>query len=156
MKRIALLVIAVSLVAVPTAVAKKAPSFALWTAKWKAQTDAQQNKLKDACLKVYGETADRKVGECFVKGMRPLLRQEAPLWEKQVAGISRGQTAPCRKAIHAYWLASRKAQAASLIYLDSHQHVSVTDIAKDLNEDPYATLKAQTDATKKRAIQVCG
>jgi hypothetical protein len=156
MKRIVLLVLAVSLAAVPSAAAKKPPSFALWTAKWKAQTDAPKNKLEDTCLKVYGQTADRKVGACFVKGMRALLRQEQPLWEKQVAAISRGQTASCRKAIHAYWLASGKAQKASLIYLDSHQHVSVTDIARDLQEDPYATLKAQTDAAKKRAIQVCG
>src|SRR4051794_13865805 len=115
MRSTILLVLALSLLAAPTAVAKKPPSFALWTAKWKAQTDPLQNKLSDDCLKRYGETADRKVGECFVKGMRVLLRREEPVWLRQVANIAKGQTVVCRKAIHAYWLASEKSQKASLI-----------------------------------------
>ena len=88
--------------------------------------------------------------------MRVLLRRFEPQWEREVALVSRGQSAPCKKAIHLYWLASRKAQKASLIYLDSHQHVSITDIVSDLKEDPYPTLKSPTDAAKSHAIRVCG
>ena len=113
-------------------------------------------ELEQRFLSLYGATADRKVGECFVKGMRVLLRRFEPQWEREVALVSRGQSAPYKKAIHLYWLASRKAQKASLIYLDSHQHVSITDIVSDLKEDPYPTLKSLTDAAKSHATRVCG
>jgi hypothetical protein len=156
MKFIVLFVLGFGLATAPVALAKKPASFALWTAKWKAHTDPLQNKLADGCLKRYGQTADRKVGECFVKGMRIILRQVEPVWQKQVAAIAVGQSAPCRKAIHAYWLAAEKNQKASLIYLDSHQHVDITQIARDIKAEPYATLKAQTDAAKKHAIIICG
>jgi hypothetical protein len=156
MKRIVLLVLVLTLVVVPVASAKRPPSFAIWNAKWRAQTDPLQNKLGDDCIKHYGETADRKVGECFVKGMRVLLRREEPIWLRQVATIAKGQTAACRKTIHTYWLASEKLQKATLIYLDSHQHVDITQIARDIKEDPLATLKSQTDAAKKHAILICG
>lgn len=144
------------LVAAPVAVAGQPPSFALWNAKWKAKHDPAIDDLGDKCMALYGKTANRKIGECFVKGARPLLRAEAPLWEREVAKVSVGQSSACKAAIHGYWLAVRKTTAATLIYLDSHPHTSMTDVASDLSGDPYATLKSVSDAAKSRAIRVCG
>jgi hypothetical protein len=147
--------LALALMAAPAAAATP-PSFALWNAKFVAQDDKLIDELGDKCLALYGQTANQKVGECFVRGGRVILRSQQPGWERAVARISIGRSAPCKKAIHAYWLASRKATRASLIYLDSHPHTSMTEIASDFAEEPYATLKALLDESKRRAIRVCG
>lgn len=147
----------VGLLAVPVASdGKEPPSFALWTAKWKAQSDKPLDDLADKCIAIYGETADRKVGECFVKGMRVIVRRQIPQWELAVTRISKGQTRACKKAIHAYWRASRKGQKALVIYLDSHPHTSATQFGRDLGGDPFGMLKQLTDEAKSRAIRVCG
>ena len=90
------------------------------------------------------------------EGRCVIIRRQQPQWERAVAAISTGQSPACRKAIHRYWLASRKGQTASLIYLDSHPHTSMTEVASDIGEEPYATLKSQSDAAKRNAIRVCG
>jgi hypothetical protein len=155
MKGIVLVALVVGLLAAPAAQAKKPPSFALWTAKWKASDDVARDKIGDGCISVFGQN-DANVGACFVKGIAASIRQRQPIWERQVARIAKGQSLACRKAIHKYWLASRKGQRASLIYLDSHPHVALTQIVRDLDEEPLATLKSLTDEAKARAIRVCG
>jgi DNA-binding transcriptional LysR family regulator len=80
MKRMLLLTLVFSLIATPTAPAKTPPSFAIWTTKWRAQTDPLKNKLGDDCVKRYGGTADRKIGECFVMGT---------LWREPIAAVMR-------------------------------------------------------------------
>ena len=149
-------VLALALAAAAPAPAKAPPSFALWTAKYRAQTDKPIDEVGDKCIALHGETADRKIGECWVKGLRVILRRQQPQWERAVAAIAKGQSESCRKAIHRYWLASRKGQAAILIYLDAHQHTRMTEVASDLDEEPHATLKNQTDAAKSAAIRTCG
>jgi hypothetical protein len=148
--------LAAFLVGTPAAAAADPPSFALWVATWRSQDNAAQDKMQATCERVYGKTDDAKLGACFVKLEIVSLRSRMPRWERAVARISRGQSAPCRKAIHAYWLASRKAQLASMIYLRTHAKRAATDIASDLNEEPYVTLRQVTDETKSRAVRVCG
>jgi hypothetical protein len=145
-----------SLVGAQPALAKKPPSFALWTATWKASDDAAQDKIEAACTKLYGKTNDAKLGPCFVKLFRVSLRERQPIWERAVARISKGQTPACKNAIHVYWLASRKAQKASLIYLDTHPKRGITAISADLSKEPYATLRALTEESKSRSIRICG
>lgn len=156
MKRTILIVLAFSLIAAPTAFGKKPASFALWAATWKSQDDAAQDKIQASCERLYGKTDDAKLGVCFVKLEIVSLRSRKPLWERAVARIANGQPARCRKAIHAYWMASRKAQRASMIYLQTHPKRAATEIASDLNEEPYVTLRELTDEAKSRAIRVCG
>jgi hypothetical protein len=150
------IILAAFLVVAPAALAKNPPSFALWAATWRSQDNAAQDKMQATCEQVYGKTDDAKLGACFIKLEIVSLRSRMPLWEHAVARISKGQSAPCRKAIHAYWLASRKAQRASMIYLRTHPKRAATDIASDLNEEPYVTLRQVTDETKSRAVRVCG
>lgn len=152
---IVLLVLIAGVASAPPASAEKPPSFALWTVKWKAQNDAAQSKVARTCTQAFGETS-RKAGECFVKGMMASLRALQPKWEKQDAAIARGQSKPCRTAIHQYWLASRKAQKASLIYFDSHQRTEPAQIASDFSEEPFNTLRSLTEEAKARAIRICG
>jgi hypothetical protein len=156
MRRVLLFALALGFVAAPAVLAKKPPSFALWSARWQAQHDSGLDRLVSACAALYGETADRKVGECVVHGMREILRRESPKWEKAVALISRGQSVPCKEAIHVYWLASRKNQRAAVTYLDAHRHRNFTAVASDLKADPYATLSSLTRSTKAHANRVCG
>ena len=76
--------------------------------------------------------------------------------EAQIAAISRGQKASCKRAIQQYWVASRKAATANLAYLDSHQRAGVRRLSRDLNAEPYASLKKSTYNAKSHAVDVCG
>jgi hypothetical protein len=135
--------------------AKAPPSFALWWGRFSAGVQRDITRIGDGCEKRYGRD-DAKVGACFVKAERVSLRGQRAALKKQIAMISRGQTAPCRKAIRVYWLASRKAANLNLAYLDSHPHVAVTRMSRDLNRKPYTTLKSLSFEAKTRAIRVCG
>lgn len=139
----------------PTVSLAEAPSFALWWGRFSAGVQRDVTRIGDACEKRYGRD-DAKVGACFVKAERVSLRGQRAALKKGIATISRGQTAPCRKAIRAYWLASRKAAKVNLAYLDSHPQVAVTRMSRDLNRKPYTTLKSLSFEAKTRAIRICG
>lgn len=112
-------------------------------------------RINHVCQKRYG-VDDAKVGACFVKHERVSLRLERAAWEKQVAKISRSQRAPCKRAIHRFRVASRKSAIASLRYLDSHRHARLTQVSRDLNAQPFESLRVMTFEAKARAIRICG
>lgn len=146
--------VAITVVA-PGAVAAKPPSFALWTAKWNAHSDQIARTAAAPCQKAFPKD-DARLGGCFIKVELAALRRAIPEWAKQISGIASGQTAACKGAIHAYWLASRKNQAAALIFYTGHAHSSMTDIAGELNDEPFPTLQSITKAAKSKAIRICG
>jgi hypothetical protein len=152
MKRTLLLVLAVSLVAVPTAAAKKPPSFALWSARESNHQDSVLNPLEEGCKKL----GDSKGGACLAKGLMIEYPKLDAHWSAGLARIARPQTAACKKAIHAYYLASTKERTAMELYMKAHQHARWSQILSDLNDEPYATLGQVTDEQKSRAIRVCG
>jgi hypothetical protein len=156
MKRIALLVLAASLVAIPTAAAKQPPSFALWVARWNAHSDAVTNKQTDRCDAFVKKNDDKRVGECLVVGLLKVDPGLIAEWNRQLAAIAKPQTPKCRAAIHGYWLAATKAFKAILIYMRSHRHTAATQIAQDAQDEPQATLTSLKDAAKSHAIRVCG
>jgi len=155
MKRVLVIPIALAALAAPPALAKKAPSFAVWTASWKTQHDPTIDGLATGCLYLFGQN-DEKLGACFATREGRILHARQPDWDRQVARIAHSQSARCKKAIHGYWLATRKTVNATLVYLDSHQHTAMSQIHSDLSGDPYKTLKSHSDAAKSRAISVCG
>jgi hypothetical protein len=155
MKRILLTALALGLLAAQPALARRPPSFARWDANWKVQHDPTIDGLATGCLYRFGQDDD-KLGACFATSEGRILQARQPDWERQVAGIARGQTARCKKAIHGYWLTTRNTLHATLTYLESHQHTAMTQINSDLSHDPYKTLKSLSDAAKSRAIRVCG
>jgi hypothetical protein len=112
-------------------------------------------RINVVCQKRYG-ASDGKLGACFVKHERVSLRAESDTWEKQVAKISRNQRRACRKAIGSYRRATRTAATANLKYLDSHRHAALTEISRDLNGEPFASLKSLTFRAKARAVRICG
>lgn len=140
-----------------TANAARPPSFALWTARWGQEMTKAIDVPIVACAKSFGGQTNSKAGACAFHAVREAWKTHTPRWEHQVATIARGQTRACRVAIHAYWLASHKAQAATRIYLEaSHPGVTILQISVDLNAEPYSTLKSLTDQAKSHAIRVCG
>jgi hypothetical protein len=147
--------ILIGLVSAQPALAKDPPSFALWTAQWATSHDRVMDKLLNGCKQLYGGR-DRKLGECLTKGARVVLRSQAVVWERQVARVARGRSVACKKAIHSYWLASRKAQKATLIYFDGHPHTDLSEIYGAFTDEPFSTLHDITDAAKSKAIRVCG
>lgn len=156
MKRLALFVLAVSLVAVPTAAAKKPPSFALWVARWSTHSDAVDSKATDPCNVFVKKNDDKRAGECFVAAELKIDPGLIAEFNRQVAAISKPQKPACRTAIHAYWKAASKTFAAFEIYLRGHQHTAMTDISGGITEEPYATLTSVKDSAKSRAVRVCG
>jgi hypothetical protein len=142
-------------VVAPLAHAGKPPSFALWTAKWSAHSDQVVRTAVAPCQKAF-PTDDARLGACFIKVELAATRHAAGEWEKDVANIAVGQTPTCKKAIHAYWLASRKNQAAAIIFYTTHAHATMTDIADEIKAEPYPTLQSLTKSAKSHAIRVCG
>jgi hypothetical protein len=53
-------------------------------------------------------------------------------------------------------VASRKSAIASLTYLDSHRHSRLTQVSRDLNGQPFESLKVLTFEAKARAVRICG
>lgn len=156
MRRGVIIALALGLLAAPAASAKELPSFERWSAQWTAQSNKTLDELSDKCIAIYGESADQKVGECFIEGMQVVVRKQIPGWERAVARVAKGQTKKCKSAIHAYWRASRKGQKALLSYLDSHPDTSATQFERDIGGHPFGMLKERTDKTKSKAIRVCG
>lgn len=132
-----------------------APSFALWWGRFSARVQRDIQHIDTACQARFGHD-DAKVGACFVKAERASLRAESASLTRQLATISRGQKASCRKAITIYGRASRRAATANLRYLDAHPHITVSRLARELNRAPYTKLKSATFAARSRAIRTCG
>jgi hypothetical protein len=154
--RLAVVVGGLLFAAMPTqAVAKTPPSFALWVVRQKAASDALKKPIGDGCLRVY-PTNDAKAGECLVKGLLGIWPRTSTRFDRAVARIARPQTPACKRAIRAYWLAERKATAATLIYLKAHEHVSATQFNNDLHSEPFSTIRAVENGATAHAIRVCG
>jgi len=133
----------------------KPTSFALWWSHFSARVQRDVVRINHVCQKRYG-IDDAKVGACFVKHERVSLRLERAAWEQQVEKISRAQKPLCRRAIHRFRVVSRTSANASLRYLDSHRHSRLAQISRDLNGEPFASLKVKTFEAKSRAVRICG
>ena len=131
------------------------PSFTHWVAGRLLQQERDVNRAAHACATAAGGD-DVKFGACIVANQRVALRADAVEWDKQVAMIARGQSAPCRSAIHDYSSALVARQKALLTYMDSHPRVASTRLVHDLRSEPFTTLKAVTRASLFRAVRVCG
>lgn len=133
----------------------KPPSFALWTVNENNYEDSLTTPITDQCAKAFGKD-DKKAGECLVAGVLRVYPKMDANWERGLARIAKRQSAPCKKAIHAYWLAARKNFAAATAYFKSHRTTAATQIQSDLADEPYATIKSVKDEAKSHAIRVCG
>lgn len=143
------------LLGAPASSAAKPPSFAVWWSHFSARVQKDIVHINALCQKRYGNS-DTKVGACFVRHERVSLRAESVAWERQIAAIARNQRRSCRTAIHSYRQATRKAATANLRYLDTHRHTALTEISRDLNGQPFASLKSLTFRAKARAVRICG
>jgi hypothetical protein len=150
------LLLALPLLGTSDALAKP-PSFQAWNDAWVAQEHVWQDRWGERCEKLYGggnmSSHSPKVGHCFVTGMSRHLRHVRPAWERAMARIARNQSAPCRRAIRTYLLASRKSHPAVLAYLDPHPYIDVYRIVYDVF-DIRAT--SDTDIPRWKADWVCG
>jgi hypothetical protein len=139
MKRIVLLVLAVGLVAVPAAAAKKPPSFALWSARESNYDDALLSHAKNG------------------KDVVAVLAKAKPHWEHGLTVIAKPQKVACKKQIHAYWLAAVKFFDAEMLYARTHLTTSTPEMGAALTGDePYATLNDVKNETKSHAVRICG
>jgi hypothetical protein len=143
------------LLASPAPALAKPPSFTHWVAGQLLREERDVNRAARACATASGGD-DVRFGACIVASQRVELRADALEWDKQAAMIARGQSAPCRSAIHDYSDALVAHQKALLAYMDSHPRVASTRLVHDLRREPFATLKATTRASLFRAVRVCG
>jgi hypothetical protein len=143
------------LLAPPAPALAKPPSFTHWVAGHLLRQERDVNRAAHACATASGGD-DVRFGACVVANERVKLRAEAVEWDKQVAMIARGQSAPCWSAIHDYSSALVARQKALLAYMDSHRRVAGTRLVHDLRREPFTTLKAVTRASLFRAVRVCG
>ena len=156
MNRASAIAIALTLVmAMPAPGSAKPPSFGLWWKHFSAGIQRSVTRIDSTCQRAYGQD-DAKVGSCFVRAERVSLRAQRSALKTQIAAISRGQKASCKRAIQQYWVASRKAATANLAYLDSHQRAGIRRLSRDLNAEPYVSLKKSTYNAKSHAVGVCG
>jgi hypothetical protein len=88
-------------------------------------------------------------------GTRQLARRAHCLREADRQDLARPGKR-CKQAIHQYRSATRRAAEANLAYLDSHPRAGLTQIGRELNGQPYATLKSRTFSAKSNAVRVCG
>jgi hypothetical protein len=145
---LALLVFAATASASPT-------SFARWATQWKAASDRAINAALDPCQKHFLDDQP-KAGACAVRNVRLVFTRVTPIWNRAVERVAQDQPPACRAAIHAYWLATRRQQAADLSYLRSHAHVTVTQLNVDLSARPFATLSRAAANAKLQAVRICG
>lgn len=140
MKKIAVLaVVLFGVMSAQPALAKKPPSFALWSARESNYTDA-----------LFAQASDG--GDVLIA-----LPKAKAHWQRGVAIVAKGQTPACRKAIHAYYLAALKYFNAETIYVRAHTSMKVLAVASALSSDePYQTLNAVKQEMKSRAVRVCG
>jgi hypothetical protein len=143
-----------AVLALPVASLAKPQSFRAWSTGWTALTTRDNDRVINGCRKVYAHN-DLKFGMCYVRAGRANLEAERVLWERQMAKVTRGQAAPCRKAITTYVSVARLRQSASLMYLESHARTPLSRIASDIGAEPYSTLKTMNDRARARAVAIC-
>jgi hypothetical protein len=138
----------------------KVPSFALWSAREKIHQDQVFGFPYDECTKDYvrkqSESNDAEAGKCvrslFLKVIPGLNRS----WEHGLSVIAKPQNAACKKAIHAYYVASTKDRTAKMAWFRSQPNMTITDVIQTLGEEPYKTLNVVKEEKKSAAIRVCG
>jgi hypothetical protein len=158
MKRLAvflLALVALTGMADGDSAAAKPQIFSRWVIQEGSAEDALIDPMTDDCVKLFPRN-DAKLGACVVRGLLALRPKLIARWERGVGIVARGQTAACRHAIHAYWLAARKNIKATTLYFESHRHTGSTRIQAELNSQPYTTLESQKDDAKTHAVAVCG
>jgi hypothetical protein len=156
MSRALVMLLAVMALAGLANVAQAKPqSFARWVVQEGSAEDAAIDPMSDECIALFPRN-DAKLGACVVRGMLSLRPALVARWERGIGGVARGQTAACRKAIHAYWLAARRNIRATTLYFEAHRHTGSTRIQAELNSQPYTTLESQKDEAKTHAVVVCG
>jgi hypothetical protein len=132
----------------------KPQSFARWVVQEGTAEDAIIEPMTDRCVKRFPRD-DAKLGACVVQGLLAIRPALVARWERGVGTISHGQTAACKHAIHAYWLAARTNIRATTLYFEAHRHAGSTRIQAELNSQPYTTLESQKDEAKSHAVAVC-
>jgi hypothetical protein len=156
MRRAAVTLLAlVALVGLTDAAQAKPQSFSRWVLQEGSAEDALIDPMTDGCVKLFPRN-DARLGACVVRGLLALRPALVARWERGVGIVAQGQTAACKKAIHAYWLAARRNIKATTIYFESHRHTGSTRIQAELNSQPYTTLESQKDEAKTHAVTVCG
>jgi hypothetical protein len=156
MRRAAIVSVTVAaLLLLPATSVAKPASFAQWLARFSAHVQRDVTRIGNVCQHRHGHN-NLKLGACFVRAERASLRAERIVFEKQIARISRDQGKRCKQAIRQYRSATRRAAGANLAYLDSHPRAGLTQIGRELNGQPYATLKSKTFSAKSNAVRVCG
>jgi hypothetical protein len=149
-------IVVLALLACTTTTAAASPtSFASWATQWKAASDRAINAALDPCQKHYLDNA-AKAGACAVQNVRLVYVRVRPIWDRAVERVAQGQTPECRAAIHLYWLATRRQQAADLSYLRRHAHVTVTRLNLDLSGEPFVAMSRAAAAAKLDAMRTCG
>ena len=160
MRRVALAALALALVAAaaqPAGATKPPPpqSFAAWKRSWDARFKSGTRKIAEVCVVKYAPD-DRKLGECFAKGMLTLLDRTEPKFEFEVARVSLRQSQQCKKEIRRYVSQWRASETFAVNFFNSHMHRNMSDINRGLNEEPITSLDAFLAAQEKRAIRICG
>jgi hypothetical protein len=156
MRRAAIVSVTVAALLLLPATSVATPAcFAHCLARCRAHVQRDVTRIGNVCQHRYGHN-NLKLGACFVRAERASLRAERIVFEKQIARISRDQGKRCKQAIHQYRSATRRAAEANLAYLDSHPRAGLTQIGRELNGQPYATLKSRTFSAKSNAVRVCG
>ena len=131
----------------PSVVGAKAPSFSTWHARWLKRSGAKVMAVKTRCA-FESSSSDLEAGRCIAKGALAVYPPLIAEWNREVAEIAQGQAAPCRAAIHAYWLATAKNYAATVAFFRAHRESPVSTIAADLNSKGIPGRGSQTDACR--------
>ena len=108
-----------------------------------------------ACEKLFSEN-DGKLGECTATAVLSAYAKTDRRWTLGLQRVAKPQSARCKKAIHAYWLATIKNGKAKIAYLESHRHTGIRAIIAAMSGEPYETITELKDEAKSRAVRICG
>ena len=133
----------------------KPQSFARWVIGEGTREDTVINPVTDHCVKLFPRN-DAKLGACVVHGLLAVRPKLVADWERGVGIVARDQSAACKQAIHAYWLAAKRNIKATTLYFESHRQTGSTRLQAELSSQPYSTLESQKDDAKGHAVAVCG
>jgi hypothetical protein len=160
MRRVVLIALALTLVATAAqyAGAAKPPppqSFAAWKGSWDSRFKSGARSFAEICVIKYAPD-DRKLGECFAKGMLALLNRTEPKFEFEVARVSLRQSPQCKKEIRRYVFRWRASETFAVNFFNSHLHRNMSDINKGLNEEPITSFDSFLGTQERRAVRICG
>ena len=157
MSRVGIAIVAVTILLGTSApVLARPASFAVWWSHFSARVQRDVVRINHVCQKRYG-VDDAKVGACFVKHERVSLRRERAAWEKQVEKISRSQRAPCKRRDPP--LPGGLAQIGRSRVSGTSTPIGtarLTQVSRDLNAQPFESLRVMTFEAKARAVRICG